>query len=175
MDKNEYIMSESIILLKELLYDVKFHKQFIEYELFDKIVNYFNENSKYMVNLSHSPKTVEVFQNICEFLVETSKLSNLHGELIGEGIIPILLNLLNLTRVEEILLPILAFIYFISENKIAREELIDSRDLDCIVNLIDQSSLFPKLSLAAEECFIRLGGMYSLFSLFFFCDKYNCD
>jgi hypothetical protein len=67
--------------------------------------------------------------------------------------------MLNITRSEEILLPVLACIYFLSLEPVARLELIDTRDIDTLSTIIDQRAKHPKLSVAAEECFVRLGGI----------------
>lgn len=73
-----------------------------------------------------------------------------------------MLKLLSLARNEEILLPVLGFIYFLSFNEPARMELIDSPEIDVLGDLMDQRkkpNASPRLPNAAEQCFVKLGGM----------------
>ena len=76
-----------------------------------------------------------------------------------DGLIPTILGLLVKYKREGILLPSLGFIYFISNNSSSREEIIDSADVDLIPVIMDDKVKYEKISKAAEECYVKLGGL----------------
>ena len=82
--------------------------------------------------------------------------------------IPVVAKLLTITNVDDIILPSLAFIYFISQEPAAKIELVDTPEIDSLQQIIQSNK--PSLAAAAQECFVRLGGMYQihLFSFIFF-------
>lgn len=65
--------------------------------------------------------------------------------------------LLAITNHDEVILPALAFIYFISQEPAAKSELVDTPEIDSLHQIIQSNK--PNLAAAAQECFVRLGGM----------------
>jgi len=156
-DVNDSYLTASLTkLMRILFFDPRFQNSFSENDGFFKIAKTLETLCP---TLSSSDESRKAIEEIVHFLVAAAQVPNLRLEIVGDGLIPLILNMLNITRLEEILLPVLACIYFLSLEPVARLELIDTRDIDTLSTIIDQRAKYPKLSVAAEECFVRLGGI----------------
>lgn len=149
-------------LLKALFFDARRHQQFLEADGFFLLGRAIQGLSSQILNSIEARRAVE---QAAHFLVGAAQVSSLRLDIVGDGLIPIMLSLLSVTRVEEILIPVLGFVFFISSEPLARMEMIDTREVDTLMVLMQQRKTFPKLALAAEECFVRLGGITTLCTL----------
>ena len=155
LQNNHDLIPSICRLIFQLFYDPRFQKAFIDADGLYQLSRTMSELSSHIQN---SNIARESLVESLKILVFASRIPNLRIEIIGDGLIPVVLNLLNLTRVESIISNVLDFINFMSYENMARKELIDSRDIDSLSAIIDQSETYPELSKSALECFVRLGG-----------------
>jgi hypothetical protein len=167
-------------LLRTVFFDGRIQSQFVNCEGFFYLAHATIRLSSYLVTSADARKALEQIANL---LVTSAQISALQFmvififnfsvnffysfffgfQIVQDGLIPVMLKLLTSARNEEILLPVLGFIYFLSFNEPARIELIDSAEIDVLGDLMDQRkkpNASPRLPNAAEQCFVKLGGMY---------------
>ena len=143
-------------LVQCLLEDESLQSSFNNARGFTAIGAVVEEQSHQLHNSDLAQESVKAGTDIFAF---AANVDTLRVEVLGEGIIPIVLSLLNVTRIESIITNALRFISLMSIEPFAQSELIDSRDIDSLHSLMEQGEAYPQMSKAASKCYSQLGGM----------------